>query len=185
MAKTETQETQNTEIAARENGPVVTPSNRHSLQFRDWIRNEAEGNRGNRAVNVALSQLDRVLTATTFDEIMDADMEGTYGTQDLVDLEIEVHAGSVEYVPSDDKYEAGTLGVYVQFRATALMDFPARNIKSGSEILISSGAPLIVGKLRTLEANGFLPCPVKIIGVDAPSGTVLKLGKVPARASRA
>lgn len=166
-----------TEIAAKDAGTVDIA--RPALQFRDYLHRAAEEGEEGRAFEVAADQLDKILTATTYDGIMDADMDSTYETRDLVGFELEIAAG-IRIVKSDAKFNS-PLGVYVQFNGTALMDYPSKGIVAGQDMIISSGAPLIIGKLRTLEANEFLPTRVKIVGVDAPSGTVLKLGKIPSR----
>jgi hypothetical protein len=169
------------EVAIPANGVIATPG--IALQFVEWIRREAADNADTRAFDVAVSQLDKILSAQTFDDIMDADSGGTYESRDLVGLEIEIHAGSVRYAKSAERFNS-ELGVYVQFSATALMDYPSSAVVAGQDMLISSGAPLIIGKIRTLDANGLLPAKVMITGVQAPNGTVLKLGRIPVRAAR-
>lgn len=158
---------------------VIAP--RVTQQFADWIREEAARTASEDGGGIlAGNQLENILTATTFDEIMDADMQGTHETRDLVGLEIEIHDTPWRVAQSAEKYDSA-LGVYIQFQATALTDKPDRGITVGQDLLISTGAPLIIGKYRSLAANGFLPARVRIVGIDTPNGTVLKLGKIPSR----
>lgn len=180
MAAKEPRETENTEIAktAQNGAELETP--RLAVQFRDYLRRAAEENKEARVFDVAATQLEKILEAETFDEIMDADMQGTHETRDLVGMEIEIHDQEPQIVESAERFEA-TLDVYMQFTATALMDFPQRNILAGQDLLISSGAALVIGKIRTLKARGFLPAKVKIMGTETPNGVVLKLGKIPNR----
>ena len=160
------------------NGEIEAP--RMAIQFRDWLIRQAEENSEDRAFQVAANQLELILGAESFDEIMEADMGGTFETRDLVDMEIEIHDQDIQIVKSSEQFNSA-LEVYVQFTATALIDFPKEHIIAGSDLLISSGAPLIIGKVRTLKARGFLPAKVRIVGISAPNGTVLKLAKVPNR----
>lgn len=171
-----------TEIANPGNGQLVTGP-RVAIQFREWLNRTAEDGAQDRAFDVAAGQLERILSAQTVDEIMNADMQGTYETRDLVGFEMMVHPG-IRYAKSSEQFDS-TLGVYAQWDATALMDLPERAIVAGMDMIVSSGAALVIGKLRSLDAGGFLPYPVKVIGVSAPNGTVIKLGKVPARPVKA
>lgn len=170
---------------------------RPSEKFRDWLLrlaiDEEEADR--RAWEVAASQLDRLLEASSYDDIMDADSLGARQCKDLIGFEFSVDAGfgfpprppgrpGFEVIKSADKFKA-TLDVYIQFYGTALIDYPAQQIKIGDLVLMSTGAPLIIGKFRSLEANNHLPQSFKIEGTDATNGTVLKLARAPSRAIRA
>ena len=166
--------------AAEETGTVAETG--IALQFRAWVQQVARDGEADRAFRVMSRQLEQVLTAENEDAIMDADMQPTFETRDLVDLEIEVQP-ELDFAPSADRFQS-PLGVYVQFVATALTAMPGRNIKVGQQLIISSGAPLVIGKLRTLQANGYLPRALRIVGVEAPNGTVLKLGNIASRAVR-
>jgi len=46
---------------------------------------------------------------------------------------------------------------------------------------VSSGSALVIGKIRTLEAGGYLPAKVMIRGSESTNGTVVKLGRIPER----
>jgi len=126
-------------------------------------------------------QLDKILTAQTEQEIMEADMFGTHQGKDLEGLEIEIPEQEIRVAFSSPEYEA-PLDVYVQFNATALMEFPTERIKVGDDIIISTGAPLVIGKLFTWRNGGMLPRRVLFTGNDAPQGRVLKFGNIPNRA---
>lgn len=184
MAKDPTPENGSAEIAtnATTDGAAVV-STGMALQFRDWLLQVARDGAEGRAFRVMSRQLELILTAETEEEIMNADMQPTFETRDLVDMEIEIQP-ELDFALSSDRFQS-PLGVYVQFTATALTAKPDRNIKVGDTLIIASGAPLIIGKARTLQAGGFLPKPVRIIGVEAPNGTVLKFGDIAARAVRA
>lgn len=151
--------------------------NRVSTRFRSWVKQQAEQNREDNW-EVTARQLDKMLTAETFDEIMESDEGGTYQGRDLVGIEIEVPDQRFDYRPSSEEFDAA-LGAYIQFTAIALMEYDEQGIQPGETILISTGAPLIIGKLRTLQANGFLPAHLKIV-LGGGKG-VLKLAKAPKR----
>jgi hypothetical protein len=163
-------------------GTVTTP--RVTDQFRDWLNMVAERNEGSRerSYEIAASQIDKLMGAESLDDIMDADTGGSHQMRDLVDLEMEVFPidWDTAVMKSSDEYDT-PLGVYIQIRGTALIDFPVEGITAGEEILVSTGAPLVIGKLRALNAGGYLPMPLKVVGVKGGKGTVLKLGRVPNR----
>jgi len=161
----------------------VVAETRVSQQFRDWLNQRAEQDEGNRSYDVASAQLDRMLSAEELDAIMDSDEQGAHQARDLVGFEFEASPG-FRVVKSAEKFDA-PLGVYIQFEVTALVNRLSDGIAIGDRVLISTGAPLIIGKLRTLEANGFLPMKLMIAGVDAANGTVLKLRRPPVRAESA
>jgi hypothetical protein len=162
-------------------GKVIGP--RVSQQFRSWLISQAD-NEDNRSNDVVDSQLDRMLGETDVDAIMSADDQGTHQARDLVGLEFEGPWDGFRVVKSSEKFDA-PLGIYVQFQVTALSRMAGKGIEIGDSILISTGAPLVIGKLRTLEANGFLPMKLMIAGQEAPNGTVLKLRYPPNRAESA
>jgi hypothetical protein len=130
-----------------------------------------------------MAQLDRMLTAESLDDIMNADELGAHQGRDLIGLEFEWHGG-MRIAESDDQFDA-PLGVYVQFNVTALSNLLDEGIAIGDQILISTGAPLIIGKLRTLEANGHTPIKLMIAGTRGKRGTVLKLRYPPNRSETA
>lgn len=146
--------------------------------FIAYLERLAGENETNRSFDVAASQLERILSAETEDDIMDSDEGGTLQTRDLIGLEMIVENFDFDKSihKSADKFNAG-LGVYIQFPATATINFPDKGITAGDALLVSSGAPLVIGKLRALAANGYLPRTVRIKGVDGPNGTVVKLAR--------
>lgn len=153
---------------------------RAAIRFREWLGTQAELDQSD-PWEVTARQLDKMLMATSFEDIMDADETGTHETRDLVGFEFEIPQQQIRIAKTAPQFDA-PLGVYIQFVGLALADFPEEYIKTGDEVLMSSGAPLIIGKLRTLQANGFLPVKVTIKGTTTPNGTVLKLRPAPVRA---
>jgi hypothetical protein len=91
-----------------------------------------------------------------------------------VDVEQRVNSFSVH--ESGDAFNA-PLNHYVIVQATRLSD--------GTPLVWNTGAPLVIGKLRWLEAAeklGSAEADCVVRGTDTPKGTVLKLKPIPARA---
>lgn len=158
--------------------PVIN-ENRPSYRFRDFVQREAE-NTTDGNWEITARQLDTMLMGETLEEIMESDEGGTHQGRDLTDFEFQVDPQNYRYAKSSDEFEA-PLGVYLQFTATALMDYPDENITVGEEVLISTGAPLVIGKLRTLQARNLLPQKLMIKGYRGGGGMVLKLRLAPNR----
>lgn len=163
-------------------GEVTQPdANRPSYRFKAWVQQQAQ-NDSDDSWEITARQLDKMLMAETLEDIMDADDAGTHQGRDLVDFEFEVPNQQFRYAPSAPEFDA-PLDAYFQFTAIALADYEAERIKVGEEVLISTGAPLVIGKLRTLQANGLLPRKFIMKGSTTPGGkTVLKLRPAPNRA---
>jgi len=156
--------------------PAVVES-RIALRFRDFVQREAATTKDDDNWELTAQQLDKILVGETIDEIMDADSGGTRQARDLVGMELTVLDEPFVYRESSDEFDAA-LGGYVQFQAVALIEY--EDIQPGEQFTCSTGAPLVMGKLRTLQANGFLPFDVKI--VHAGGKGVLKLVRAPRRA---
>lgn len=158
-------------------GTVVLLANRASVKFKESLLRQAAEDTTSDSSEVMMQQLDSMLPREDLEEILDSDMGGTYETRDLIGMDIEIMPG-IRVAESWEQFNA-PLGVYVQFRAIALMDKPELGIGAGSELTVSSGAPLVVGKVKTLEANDFLPIKLRVAGYTARNGTVIKLVKIP------
>lgn len=154
---------------------AARPANR----FRQWVQQQATDETD--SWEVTARQLDKMLMAEDADAIMNSDEGGTHQGRDLLDFEFEVPSQTFRYANTSPEFDA-PLGVYMQFSAVALMDYPNEGILLGEEILISTGAPLVIGKLRTLQANGFLPRKFIMKGYRGGKGVVLKLRPAPNRA---
>lgn len=140
-------------------------------QFAEYLARRAENDGATRGYEVASNQMDKLLTAETEQEIWDADEGGTVNGQDMIDVELNIRGFKVAV--SSDEYEA-TLGVYILIDAVRL--------DNGEEVIVNTGAPLIITKLRMFEAREMLPVNGVIRGTKARNGTVLKLRPLSARA---
>ena len=164
------------EPAKKESGTVTTPG--IANQFRDWVQAQAAATAEN-SWDVTARQLDKILSAETAEDIDAADGAVTYQGRDLDGLQMRVDEQEYRYAESSDEFET-PLGVYIQFTATALNALPTRGISPGDELLISTGAPLIIGKLRVYQANGMLPVFQQVHAVKTSKGSVLKIKTIPA-----
>jgi hypothetical protein len=173
-------DTKSGQLASKEATDITGPS--VGEQFASWLQANAEMNVEGRSAEVAINQLDRMMNETELEAILDADEQGTHQLRDLVGAELRIpNPGFPGCARKSAEKFSAPLGAYIQFKAFALADFPSRGIAAGDELIISTGAPLVVGKLRTMEANGFLPFDFLVSGTETPNGTVLKLRRIPAR----
>lgn len=156
--------------AANGNGDGEIVTVRPYEKLTAFLARRAEVDGEGRGFEIASKQIDKILTAETDEEIWDADAAGTVNGQDMMDVEMQVRG--VKYAPSSDEYDA-PLGVY------AIID--AIRMDTGEEAVVSTGAPLVITKLRAFEARGKFPLGCVIKGTKAAKGTVLKLRPLPVR----
>jgi hypothetical protein len=150
-------------------GTAIAP--RAHEQFVEYLARRAEQDGSTRSFDVAANQMDKLLTAETEQEIWDADEGGTFSAQDMTDIELRIRGYKVAV--SSDEYDS-PLGHYILIDAVRL--------DTGDEVIVNTGAALIITKLRMLESRDLLPVEAVIRGTKAAKGTVLKLKQIPARA---
>jgi hypothetical protein len=137
-----------------------------------YLARRAEMEGESRAYDVAVSQLDRILAADDEAALWDADEYESTGGRDLVDVEQNVKGFTVH--KGGEQFKT-PLGFYIMVNSSRLSD--------GSEFIWNTGAPLIIGKLRWLEAHEKLPINCVIRSTPTPNGEVLKLRPIPTRAT--
>lgn len=140
--------------------------------FISYLERRAESEGESRAFDVAATQLDRILSAETAKDVWDADEYESTGGRDLADVEQRIHSFSVH--KGGDQFKS-PLGFYIMVNSSRLSD--------GSEFIWNTGATLIIGKLRWLEAHEMLPVDCVIKATPTPNGEVLKLRPIPTRAT--
>ena len=156
---------------------------RPAIGFRDYALFRAEESvlaDGTNMHEVTAGMLDKMLSATALEDIMNADMGTVYDTQELIGARLDIPVQRLRFAKSSPTYDS-PLGVYVQFRAILVEDFEALSLAAGTEITVSSGASLVAGKLRTLEANELFPVRVQVHSAVAGEGTVIKLKWIPGK----
>lgn len=148
---------------------------RISERFIDYLARKADADSQDRNYEIAAAQLDRILSAESADEMWAADDFESVGGRDLVDVEMEIQSFTVHQ--ASDQFKS-PLGYWFMIQATRL--------DNKAPVVFNTGAPLVMGKLRWLEAAELLgteTARVVIRGTDTPNGTVLKLKPVPVRQS--
>lgn len=164
------------EPAKKDSGTVE--QSRLATQFRDWVQAKAAQSADEGSWEVTARQLDKMLAAESAEDIDASDDAITYQGRDLAGLQMTIPEQEYRYAQSSDEYET-PLGVYIQFKAIALNALPTRGIVKGQELLISTGAPLIIGKLRVYQANGMLPVQQEIHAIKTTRGIALKIKTIP------
>lgn len=165
-----------------DSGTVAT---RPADRFREYLQLRAKAT-PSRAWDVAANQIDNIITAAEGDDIdavWDADTGGTVAGKDIAGVELDI--AGYEVAESDDKYDS-PLGVFASIDATVLSKPDAKSPWNiGDRVIINCGAPLVVAKLRALEAHDAFPVQAFIQAIPARNGDVLKLRPVPKRAATA
>jgi hypothetical protein len=154
---------------AVKDGTTLAPKPHQRFINSLMARAEREGETLGR--DVSLSQIDRILSAETEEDVWNADEGGTVSGQDMIDVEMRMVSFTV--APSSDEYDA-TLGVFINIKAIRL--------DTGEDIVVNTGADKIVTKLVKFETMGLLPIDGVIRGVKTRKGNMLMLRPLPKRA---
>lgn len=162
----------------------VAQSGRLIDQFHDYMLAEARDSSENRGADVMDSQAEKILRATTEDEIWDADSGGTIQARDVPGLEVEVLSSAP--IVSTRQDIVNSKGYYLNIYAVVLggpEEILRKNgISVGEEVVLQTGAQLITSKIRTFEANGYLPVRGVIAATQTSSGNdVLRFKRLPQR----
>lgn len=168
---------------ANDNAPATAEKNGDARELRpvekfvDFLNRRVETDADD--FETAAAQLDRILSAQTLEDMWHADDFESTGGRDLVDVEMRILSFRVR---KSDRFTSGIPagdGKRFYFLVTSA------RLDNGEEFVWNTGAPLILGKLRWLEAAGLLGKPESeavIKGTDVADGQVLKLRNVPRRA---
>ena len=154
-------------------GTIVKGGTSPTDRFKEYMQQRAELDGSTLAYDVAANQVDKIMSAEGT-EIWDADNLDQIGGRDLVDIEMTIQSYTVHKSTRADIQTPW--GVFIMVHATRL--------ENGEELVFNTGAPLIMSKLRALEAAGMLPCDAVIKSFTAGNGDVLKLRPVPKRVVR-
>lgn len=156
------------------NGSLLeeTPQEKAANAFVRWLeaRAESDAEIGNDFMS---EQIGNILLAENTEEMWDADEIGSIqSSKDLIDTEMSIKAfrvrrGKVEYENSDIPF------FYV---------VEAAKLSDGEEFVFSTGAPLIMAKLKYAEDHKELPVECVIRASATSKGSVLKLRKISERA---
>lgn len=134
------------------------------------------------AWELTAAQMDRILTAETDEQMWTADDLDSVAGKDLEDVEQRIL--SVVYREGDE-FEHGIPlgnGKFLWVLVTAI------RLSDNFQFTWNTGSPLIIGKLRRMEAEGYYgtekaDCVIK--GSKTPRGRIIKLKEIPKRAEQA
>jgi hypothetical protein len=135
-----------------------------------------------RGAEVMASQGEKILSATTVDEIWDADTGGTIQGRDVPETMWRIH--SFEPVTSNRTDLDNARGYYASMDATYLggpRDVATANgLVIGQQYALQTGADLVLYKLAMFEAADAFPIDVMIHEIKTASGnTLLRLVRPP------
>jgi hypothetical protein len=153
-------------------------------KFHTYMLYRARENSSDRGSDVMASQGERILGAETEEDIWNADAGGTIQAKDIPDVEVEIR--SFEPVISNRQDIENSRGYYLSMDATCLggpSETLARNgLTPGQDFVLQTGAELLMYKIRSFEAGGYLPIKAVIKSYTTQSGnTVLKFLQLPKR----
>lgn len=145
---------------------------RPSGQLVQWLASKADVDSESIAFEVTANQLDALLSAANEDDLMEVlQGGGTTGGREFEDIEFQLDSFTVH--KASEQYKA-PLGHYVIIHGARLSD--------GSEVLLNTAAPLIIGLIRWYDSKEKLPAQVVIRGADTPNGRRLWMEPIPKRA---
>lgn len=136
------------------------------------------------ADEIANRQLVNIMSATTEDEVWDADQGTAVQARDAVGLEVQINAFRV--LVGNDPGKQTRSGTYVTMDAVALggpVDLMRKlGLAPGQEFALQTGAELITTKLLKFQQIDAYPVRAVISGTETRSGnTVLRLTRPPVR----
>jgi hypothetical protein len=132
-----------------------------------------EGSGANSA-DITASVIERMMSADSLDEAMDAQDASLPSGKSLADVEMLVNGITV--LRSDAKYTEHSLGFYLVVDAVRL--------DTGEEFRFATGAPNVVALLFRADNQGMLPREFVIRSRETQNGELLSLRNVPKRAVR-
>jgi hypothetical protein len=149
-------------------------------KFTDHLRKEAAFNdEGNKDI-VTATQVDKILTAESIEDVWDADEGGLYALKDLVGMEFELRSSKT--LPSKDPTKANLFQVWLLLELAALTESRKLGIPIGDVIMVNTGVPQVIAKIKALQGLGVTPIQFMVQGVPSSSGEMVRLRPVPTRA---
>jgi hypothetical protein len=178
---------------SQDNLPAVSSTDVAALEdadaFRQYLLRRAQGedltDEQRRARNwlITAQQMSKIFSAPD-EEVDTADMGGTIGGREFENVEFEIQSFDVSETTENDEYGEAPLGVFALIRGVALQDDRANNLKVGDPIILNTGAPLVIAKVRSWEQREMFPLPAVIRGTKSKAGRVLRIERAPERVSQ-
>lgn len=165
---------------------IATPDAARAAKVREYMRQLArvQADDATDAEDIANRQIVALMSAESEDEIWDADQGGTVQMRDAVGLEAEIR--EFRFLESSDPGKQTRSGTYITCDAVTLGG-PAELLRKlgtapGAEIVLQTGAELVVTKLLAFQNRDLLPVRAVISGTETRSGNmVLRLTRPPVR----
>jgi hypothetical protein len=157
-----------------------------AAKFHSFMLQRARDEKESSGSDAMDSQLAAMIDAVegSQQDVWDSDARGTIQGRDIPGIELTVHSMNVHESNRAD-IENGH-GYFITAPCTCLGGpsalMAAYGLAPGSDFVLSTGAPLVVGKIRVFEARGELPVSGVLVGIKGGAGTVLKLAPLPVRA---
>jgi hypothetical protein len=171
-----------TEVAESAQSGEVTEL-RPFEKFTAHLQKEAAFNdKGNKDV-VTSGQVDKILKAQSIEDVWDADEGGLYALKDLVGMEFELR--SAKTLPSKDPTKANLFNVWLLLELTALSENRKLGIPAGEVLMVNTGVPQVIAKIKALQGLGVQPIQFMVQGVPSSSGEMVRLRPIPSRAIQA
>lgn len=162
----------------------------YAQQFHRWMLAQAKayGNGDSDAITITDNQVERILTAESEDAIWDADLGGAVQGRDVGGLEVTIR-GYRPMVAKPREDVQNDKGYYISMDCTVIggpREVLTRNMLAiGADVQLQTGAPLIIAKVRAMEAREMLPVNAMILAIPTAAGNnVLKLARIPERAAQ-
>lgn len=168
-------------VANPTTGEVTTTP---AARFRAYMAQRASAESTQAAEDVSANQIGKVFAAESAEDILGSVSGGTVQARDVVGLEIEIHSMRMQ---ESERYEGSPY--YANLDVTVLggtREVLARSGPVGSQIVLQTGAEIIIAQVRALEAKNYLPTKAVVAGTETGNGfTVLKLAPMPERTTTA
>lgn len=162
---------------------VIVPAHQRVAEFIQYLSARAEAAGPKRYTEIAYDQIIKIMDAVengTDEDVWTADEGGVVSGKDFDGIFFRLH--SWEPTPSSDRYDA-PLDHFISAKVTVLAIDPAdKRFKVGEDVILNTGAPLVIMKARALEARNMLPADCVIVKIQARNGDVLKLKEAPKQA---
>lgn len=154
----------NSELSEKQ-GTVISP--RPFEKFAEYARNRAQVEAQIVAEELGANQLDKVLTATTPEELEAAmEMANLVALKDL-ENDTEIQINEFHLSPGNRSEFANRLGVFAVIDATLL--------ETGQPVTLDTGVERIIAYLRMCESNGWFPRQCRVSKTPTGNGELITL----------
>lgn len=152
-------------------------------KFTDHLQRLAQHNDSENKDIVTTAQVDKILEAESIEDVWDADEGGMYALKDLVGMELQLV--SAKDLPSKDETKRNIFGTWLLMECAALTENKKLGIPIGEVIMINTGVPTVIAKIKALQGKGVNPIEFMVQGIPSGAGEMVRLRPIPRRAVQA